>query len=257
MSDNECYTRTAKGIEELAAQPGRLTDGLKTLLRMIGEKTPATELSRRLRQVPEEKLAEALRRLVRRGYILAVSQDTAPEPDSDFTRYLARPVKEPTVHQRRHAEATLAGARRSKPGYHVSILNRPAYRIEPREGGRHCALIIDADQAAALALARNLMVDGFDVRSAVTRVEIVAELNRQPMPDVIVMDVDLPDTIGLELLGKLREHPNLTTVPVVVATANVTHDDVVAALAYGANAYVNKPIGTAAMADTVKGVLGL
>jgi CheY-like chemotaxis protein len=257
MTEKIAYTRTAKGNTEIAAAAGVLTRGLKMLLGMVTDKTLHADISIRLPQVPGDKLKAALARLERDGYIaLVVEQEDAPQ-ELDFTRFISRPVKEPTLTQRKQAEATLAGARRTRPGYHVSILNRPEQRIAPRSGAKHCILIIDADESTALAVARNLLVAGFDVRSAAAREEILAELNRQPMPDAIVMDVDLPDTIGLELLGKLRQHPKLSSVPIVVATAKVQHDDVVAALAYGASGYLTKPLKPEAMVDSIKGVLGL
>lgn len=256
MTETVAYTKTAKGTTETKADPGSLSKGLKTLLTMIGEKTSAADLSLRLAQVPGDKLRAAIAKLEREGYIVRVIEEPDASNDLDFTRFINRPVKEPTLQKRREAEATLAGARRGKPGYNVSILNRPAHRVAPRSAGKYCVLIIDGDESTALAVARNLLVGGFDVRSAAFREDIVKELNRQPMPDAIVMDVDLPDTIGLELLGKLREHPHLKSVPIVVATAKVTHDDVVAALAYGASGYFTKPLKPDAVVDAVKGVLG-
>jgi DNA-binding response OmpR family regulator len=71
------------------------------------------------------------------------------------------------------------------------------------------------------------------------------------------MDMVLPDTIGLELLGRLREHPVYKSVPIIVMTAKAEHDDVVAALAYGASGYMTKPFKPEALVDSVQAVLGL
>ena len=59
-----------------------------------------------------------------------------------------------------------------------------------------------------------------------------------------------------ELLAKLREHPLFKSVPVIVVTAQAQHDDVVAALVYGANGYMTKPVQSEALLDSVKSVLG-
>jgi len=67
----------------------------------------------------------------------------------------------------------------------------------------------------------------------------------------------LPDVIGLELLGRLREHPVYKSVPVIVMTAKVEHDDVVAALAYGASGYMTKPFKPEALVDSISATLGL
>jgi two-component system phosphate regulon response regulator PhoB len=97
----------------------------------------------------------------------------------------------------------------------------------------------------------------FETRAALRRDEIVAALNQQPPADVIAMDVVLPDLIGLELLGRLREHPTYKSVPIIVMTAKVEHDDIVAALAYGASGYMTKPIKPEALVESIQAVLGL
>jgi DNA-binding response OmpR family regulator len=130
--------------------------------------------------------------------------------------------------------------------------------VPPLAGGdKHTVLIIDADQDNALLVTRSLLLAKFETRVALRRDEIVAALNQQPPADVIAMDVVLPDLIGLELLGRLREHPTYKSVPIIVMTAKVEHDDIVAALAYGASGYMTKPFKPEALVDGIQAVLGL
>lgn len=261
MTDN--FIQTPKGKAEFAARPGKLTSGLKMLLGMVGDKASIDYLEIKLPQVPAEKIRAALNKLVADGYlqrIAAPAPEAAPaDNDLDFTRFINRPVKEPTLQQKRNAEATIAGIRPSKKaGFHVNIINRPAKRIAPHAGAdKHTVLIIDADDANALVMARALLLAKFDTRAAADREEIVKELNRQPPADVIAMDVVLPDVGGLELLGRLRDHPVFKTVPIIVMTATVDRDDVVAALAYGASGYMSKPFRPETLVESVKAVLGL
>lgn len=255
MSDS--FSQTSKGKAEIAAKPGRLTTGLKTLLGMVGDGATIAELKLKLPQVPADRITAALDRLVADGYLQHAGADA--DNDLDFTKFIHRPVKEPTVQQKRQAEATLAGIKASKrAGYHVSIINRPAKPVAPHGGSdKHTILVIDGDDANALVMARALLLAKFDTRSAGKSEEIVAALNKQPPPDVIAMDVVLPDVIGLELLGRLREHPVYKNVPIIVMTGKVEHDDVVAALAYGASGYMTKPFKPEALVESVKAVLGL
>jgi DNA-binding response OmpR family regulator len=95
------------------------------------------------------------------------------------------------------------------------------------------------------------------VRGAGTKADIVAALGKKPLPDLIMMDVDLPDTVGLDLLGKFREHAELKDTPIIVVTARAERDDIVAALAYGATGYLNKPVKPDALLRHVKDALGL
>lgn len=257
----DSFSKTAKGKAESAVKPGKLTTGLKTLLDMIGETTTFADLTLKLPQVPVAKITAALDRLVADGY---VQRGPAPAPaasdnDLDFTRFINRPVKEPTLQQKRQAEETIAGLRSSKKaGFHVNIINRPAKRVAPNAGGdKHTILIIDADDANSLVMARALLLAKFDTRAAGKRDEIIAELNRKPPPDAVAMDVALPEVGGLELLGRLRDHPSYKTVPIIVMTATVERDDVVAALAYGASGYMSKPFKPEALVESMKAVLGL
>ena len=198
MPDN--FGPTAKGKAELAAKPGKLGTGMKTLLGMVGEKATRAALVGKLPQVPADRIAMALEHLVADGYLQLISESVpatkaAGDNDLDFTRFINRPVKEPTLQQKRNAEATMAGFRASKKsGYHVSIINKPTKRIAPNAGGdKHTVLLIDADDATALVMARALLLAKFDTRAAGKREEIIGELNKKPAADVIAIDVALPD----------------------------------------------------------------
>lgn len=264
MANEIAYAKTAAGKAEVAANPGKLPTGMKTLLGMIENSTVA-QLQGKLPQVPLDKLNAALDRLFVDGYIEIVpaaapaAAPATPDAGLDFANFINRPVKEPTIQQIQQAEATLSGIRPSKKaGYYVHIVNRSEKRIAPHAGAdKHTVLIIDADQANVLVVARALMLAKFETRAAARQDEIIEQLNKQPPADVIAMDMALPDVIGLELLGRLREHPVYKSVPIIVMTAKVEHDDVVAALAYGASGYMTKPFKPEALVDSISATLGL
>lgn len=257
----DTFSQTEKGKAELAAKPGKLSTGLKTLLGLVGDKATLADIKIKLPQVPANKITAALDALVKDGFLRRATalQSGASSDDLDFTRFINRPVKEPTLQQKRQAEATLAGIRASgKAGYHVTIINRAAKRIPPQAGGdQHTVLIIDADESNALVVARALLLAKFNTRAASKREEIIAELNKKPPPDAIAMDVALPEVGGLELLGRMREHPAFKAIPIVVMTGQVEHDDVVATLAYGANGFMTKPLKPESLVEGVRAVLGL
>ena len=257
----DVYSQTDKGRTEFAAKPGKLSTGLKTLLGLVGEKATLADLKIKLPQVPVGKITAALDALVKDGYLRRTGslQSGAGADDLDFTRFINRPVKEPTLQQKRQAEATIAGIRASgKAGYHVTIINRAAKRIPPRAGGeQHTVLVIDADDANAMVVTRALLLAKFDTRAASKRDEIITQLNKKPPPDAVAMDVALPDVGGLELLARMRDHPTFKTIPIVVMTAKVEQDDVVATLAYGANGFMTKPLKPESLVEGVRAVLGL
>lgn len=257
MTDNVAYTTTAKGKAEIAANPGLLKPGTKGLLAAVGQRATVSELRARFPRAGD--IGGALALLVKDGYLeLLPEKASAPPPAvRELENFLSERPKEPTLEQLRHAETTISGVRRLKAGYQISILNRPGKPVPPRGGGKHVVLVIDSHEAEALAAARALMQNGFDVRGAGTRSEIAAAMGKTPLPDLIIMDVDLRDAVGLDVLGKIREHAEFKDTPIIVVTARAERDDIVAALAYGASGYLNKPIAPKTLVRNTRDALGL
>ena len=266
MTANTTYRTTAQGAAEVAAKPGKLKPGLKGLLAAVGEKASAESL--RVKFPRAGDLEAALAQLARDGYVEplpATPPKAAPQPvvvaapAGSLESLFNEKLKEPTIHQLKMAEGTISGARRLKAGYQISIVNRPGRPLLPRGGAgqKHVVLVIDGHEAEALETAPGMMLGGFEVRGASTKTEIVAALGKQPLPDLIIMDVDLPDAVGLDLPGKFREHDELKDTPIIVVTARAERDDIVAALAYGATGYLNKPIKAETLLRHVKDALGI
>jgi two-component system KDP operon response regulator KdpE len=101
-------------------------------------------------------------------------------------------------------------------------------------------LVVDDEPALARALAVVLRAHRFEPRIAGTgaaAIEAVTEWH----PDVVVLDLGLPDLDGMDVLRAIRSWSSL---PVVVLSARQTSDDKVEALDAGADDYVTKPFGT-------------
>jgi two-component system KDP operon response regulator KdpE len=99
--------------------------------------------------------------------------------------------------------------------------------------------VVDDDRALARALAINLKARGYDVDVALTGTEALVSASRK-LPDLVILDLGLPDLDGLEVLQGLR---GWTTVPVLVLSARDDQAEKVAALDAGADDYVTKPFG--------------
>jgi two-component system, OmpR family, KDP operon response regulator KdpE len=98
-------------------------------------------------------------------------------------------------------------------------------------------LVIDDEPALARALAINLRAAGWEVETALDgRTGLAAAAHVRP--DVVVLDLGLPDLDGTEVLAGLR---GWTTVPVVVLSARQHGDDKIEALDLGADDYITKP----------------
>ena len=69
---------------------------------------------------------------------------------------------------------------------------------------------------------------------------------RETVPDLVILDVMLPDEDGYQILGRLRETAATRTVPVIMVTAKTSEIDVVKGLDHGADDYLCKPSSSAA-----------
>ena len=77
---------------------------------------------------------------------------------------------------------------------------------------------------------------------------------RETVPDLVILDVMLPDEDGYQILGRLRETAATRTVPVIMVTAKTSEIDVVKGLDHGADDYLCKPFGIMEFISRVKAV---
>src|SRR3954454_5802053 len=104
---------------------------------------------------------------------------------------------------------------------------------------RKIALI--EDDADLYALVKyNLEKEGFSVVGSQTG-KGVLELFRRERPDLILLDIMLPDSDGLEICKGIRQHPELAPTPVIFLTARASETDRIVGLELGANDYIVKP----------------
>jgi PAS domain S-box-containing protein len=78
---------------------------------------------------------------------------------------------------------------------------------------------------------------------------------RTRRPDLILLDLHLPDISGQEVLQNLREHPETKTIPVIIVSADATPEQMQRSLASGALSYVTKPLDIPSMLRLLDGVL--
>lgn len=77
----------------------------------------------------------------------------------------------------------------------------------------------------------------------------------EKIPDLILLDIMLPDTDGLEIVRKLRSRPDTVRVPIILVTAKTTELDKVKGLDIGADDYLTKPFGVMELISRVKALL--
>ena len=119
---------------------------------------------------------------------------------------------------------------------------------------RHNVLIVE-DNRQNLELVQFLLEEaGLRVRSAGDARGARAELERE-VPDLVLMDMQLPGTDGLELVAELRKDLRFHRIPIVALTAHALRGDRERFLAGGCDGYIAKPIDVSTFAAQVETVL--
>jgi CheY-like chemotaxis protein len=107
------------------------------------------------------------------------------------------------------------------------------------------------DNPQNLRLVRKMLnLAGYDMLEATDGLSGVALAARE-MPDLILMDINLPDINGLEATARLKASPQLSWIPVIALTANAMHGDRETCIAAGCDGYIPKPITKSELLSTV------
>lgn len=99
-----------------------------------------------------------------------------------------------------------------------------------------------------------LQVMGYDTLAAGTGSQAV-ELALQHLPDLITLDITLPDMDGLEAARKIRAHPETSTVPILAVTARSLPEHRQRCIEGGCNDYLSKPFSSSILAERIHSLL--
>ena len=147
----------------------------------------------------------------------------------------AEPAAAPLVF--REAEPPAAGGQESPP-LAAPAVRPPAVRLDP---GAVRLLVVDDNELNRDMLSRRLGGRGFAVEIAEDGERALALVEQQAF-DLVLLDVMMPGLSGIDVLRRLRERWPESDLPVIMATARDSTEDVVEALRLGANDYVTKPL---------------
>lgn len=241
------FAVTPRGRDELSqGETGLDAAQLELLVRIDGRSTLA-----RIRQAMDSlapaAFDQALRHLRQRGFVDVVQDDPFDlQMQADLDR-LSNAIGDDD------ADATVRSLNAS--GFFVDIA-RQRRRASPPPSALS-VLMVEDDPFLARFVQSFLTFDGASVRIAANRAEVVAQMNQRPLPDVILLDVALPDVNGFEILRRIRQHRTLCDIPVLMLTGAATRRDVIRGLTDGADGYVTKPFRPESLSRAVRTVLGL
>ena len=264
MSQPLVYALTAAGQEALSAQEVGETDfpvevdfpsDYKRLLAMIEVGGHIEVIRGRLRRFPDGLIDEWLKELEDLNMI--VSRQAGELDAITFTGARLPPLPPLNAEDRKRLiKTTVAGgATLLRSGSFLSderIANLPPLAKTPAE--TVVLLVEDDPDQAALAELR-LTMAGYQVHSVDRAKALSRYLRQQARPDMLLLDVMLPDGNGFDILAQLRGRPEFSTLPIVLLTAKAELVDIRNGLALGADGYITKPYSKVQLAEVISRVL--
>ena len=184
-----------------------------------------------------------------------------PVLDLDLTSYFASlepippssvvDVTTPQEELKLSEEAVIGESKLTSNGFFVRI-NEAAPRRKPRNTPP-VILVIEDDDTTAAVIVGALEANQYHVTRAANRQQIVDGMKMSP--DLVLLDVMLPDANGFDVLARMRGARDFADTPVLMLTSLGALDDILKGLKLGANGYLTKPAKSKALLNAIKQVL--
>jgi two-component system, OmpR family, alkaline phosphatase synthesis response regulator PhoP len=243
------YRLTAAGRAAWEGQDSAVPADYRRILWMMdvqGDGGVADALSK---LYPADMLEEWLSELEEIGLI-----EGLPEGEAGFAPRAADSTQ--ALDQEHVKEAAkIAGAALARSGAYLA-LDRLRRRPLPAKERADTVVLIVEDDPDQLALADlRVSMAGYKVRIAGSVNGFLQALVDEGAPDLLLLDIMLPDGDGFDVLSKMRRHQALGSLPIVLLTARNDPADIGRGLALGADGYITKPYTKNILSDVVERVL--
>ncbi len=116
-------------------------------------------------------------------------------------------------------------------------------------------LVVDDEVAIVRVLRDRLETEGFEVLTAYDGLQGI-EIAQKEQPDLIIMDITMPNMDGITAAKLLREKPETARIPIVMLTARGQETDEQAGYQAGAILYLTKPFSTRQLVREIRNILG-
>jgi len=117
------------------------------------------------------------------------------------------------------------------------------------------ALVVDDAPDIRLLADLVLSMAGFTVSAASSGSEALRLLAEGDLPDIVLLDVQMPEVDGWETLSRLRRNPRTADLPVVLCTVKGLPEDTLKGWSLGCDGYLGKPFDIGALVEELQGVL--
>src|SRR5574341_326970 len=255
-SGGKLYRRTEAGGAAVASGDVAIPSDYRRILALVETEMHGDAIRGSLRQYTDALLAEWLEELEELRLLES-------RPAADITRNLqfavagvaAQPQPLAEDAPRIEREARAAGAALSRSGAYLAE-DRLKNRAPLAKPAAETVVLVVDDDPDQLALADlRVSLAGYQVRVAGSGQALKEALRAHGLPDMLLLDVVLPDADGFAILAGMLRHPKLALLPVIMLTAKDDPADISKGLALGADGYVTKPYSKNILADTIRRVL--
>jgi CheY-like chemotaxis protein len=251
------YTLTALGQDTLStdALKGNLPQDYRRLLGMVEVGGHEEVIRGRMRRFPDRLIQEWLKEL---EDLKLVESREAGELDAITFTGAPLPLQPPLTDEdrRRLAKTTVSGS--------ATLLRSGSFLSDERvanlrpiaKAPADTVILLVEDDPDQLALAElRLTLAGYQVHSVDRAKGLSRYLREKPRPDLLLLDVMLPDGNGFDILAQLRGRPEFSTLPIILLTAKAELVDIRNGLALGADGYITKPYSRNLLAEAIGRVL--
>jgi excisionase family DNA binding protein len=146
---------------------------------------------------------------------------------------------------------TPGGHRRYRRSDLDQFLDRSGPAAAAARSSGPLVLVVDDDERLREYVRANLEVEGYEVREAGSADEALAALGEQS-PDLILLDVMMPQVDGWETLRRIQEHTGVGAIPVIMFSGKVDEESAVEAESRGAQAFIGKPFDPRSLIESTK-----
>jgi excisionase family DNA binding protein len=146
---------------------------------------------------------------------------------------------------------TPGGHRRYRRSDLDQFLERGGAAAPRRSEGRRLILIVDDDERLREFVRVNLEMEGYSVREAASAEEGLTALEEEP-PDLILLDVMMPQVDGWEMLRRVHERHGVGAIPVIMFSGKVDENALAEAADRGARGFIGKPFDPQQLIDRAK-----
>lgn len=251
--------RPNPGGQRILTNPDR-TDPLeyRRILTLIDQDTHTDVVRGCLRQFPDALLADWLDEMEDLGYLSSRPADSTH--DLDFTDLFkaTRPAAAPLVPEDRkriERQTSLAAAALGDKGAFLALGRIKNRAPLGKAAGEISVLVVEDDPDQAAIADIRVSMAGYKVRLAENQKALREELSAGRLPEIVLLDIRLPDGDGFEILASMRRHPKLALLPVVMLTSVTGKENVRRGLELGADGYITKPYSKKIVVETIRDVL--